>query len=132
MVMTDPIADFLTRIRNAKQAGHRRLEMPGSKLKFAMARILRDEGYIRDFEKEDVVPQAVLKIWLKYDGEGQPAIEGLRRISTPGLRKYVPAKELPRVLGGLGIAILSTSKGVITGKAAQALGVGGEVLCFVW
>ncbi len=132
MVMTDPIADFLTRIRNAKQAGHRRLQMPASKIKSALAAILRDEGYIRDYKTVDEGPQGTLVLWLKYDAEGNSAIQGIKRVSRPGLRKYVPSSELPRVLGGLGIAILSTSQGVMTGKSATKLGVGGEVLCFVW
>jgi small subunit ribosomal protein S8 len=132
MVMTDPIADFLTRIRNAKQAGHRRLAMPASKLKTALAGILREEGYIREYKLVDEGPQGTLQLWLKYDAEGRPAIQGLKRISRPGLRRYVPNDELPRVLGGLGVAILSTSRGIMTGKSARKVGVGGEVLCFVW
>ncbi len=130
--MTDPIADMLTRIRNANRAGHRRLSMPCSNMKLAIAKILRDEGYIREFEKHEDTKQGVLKMWLKYDAEGAPALAGLKRISRPGLRRYVSGSELPRVLGGLGVAVMSTSRGVITGKAARQAGVGGEVLCYIW
>ncbi len=132
MIMTDPIADMLTRVRNATKARHRKLTMPCSNLKLAIAKILREEGYIRDCEKHEDNKQGILEIWLKYDSEGLPALEGLQRVSRPGLRRYVSGSELPRVLGGLGVAILSTSRGVVTGKTARREGIGGEVLCHVW
>lgn len=133
MVMTDPVADMLTRIRNAGQAGHRRVEMPTSGLKVSIARILRQEGYIREFKNIDLEgPQDNLRIWLKYGDDGKPAVQGLKRISRPGLRRYVSSQEIPRVLGGLGVAILSTSRGVMSSKLARSEKLGGEVLCYVW
>ena len=131
--MTDPVADFLTRIRNAIQAGHRVVEVPASNLKREMTKILFDKGYILNYKFIDDNKQGIIKIALKYDPVSKhPAIKNLKRISTPGLRKYVGHKDLPRVLNGLGIAILSTSKGVMTDKEARLKNVGGEVLCYVY
>jgi small subunit ribosomal protein S8 len=131
--MTDPVADFLTRIRNAIQAGHRVVEIPASNLKREMTKILFDKGYILNYKFMDDNKQGMIKIALKYDPVSKhPAIKNLKRISTPGLRKYVGHKDLPRVLNGLGIAILSTSKGVMTDKEARLKNVGGEVLCYVY
>ena len=133
MVVNDPIADMLTRIRNAQVAKHDSVVIPASNAKKAIAKILLDEGYIKAFEKVDDGVQGQIKITLKYlNGKQQPVIAGLKRISKPGLRIYAGADELPKVLKGLGIAIISTSKGVMTDKAARAAHVGGEVLAFVW
>jgi small subunit ribosomal protein S8 len=131
--MTDPIADYLTRLRNALQAKHRIVEIPASNIKKAMTKVLHEKGYILNYKFEETEnKQGVIKLALKYDGvTRQPAIRELKRVSKPGLRKYAPADNLPRVINGLGIAILSTSKGVITDKEARALNVGGEVLCYV-
>ena len=132
---TDPIADYLTRIRNAHMAGHRVVEIPASNLKKEMTKILHDKGYILNYKFEEGKIQDNIKIALKYSGTGKdkkPAITKLERISKPGLRKYAGAGNLPRVLNGLGIAILSTSRGVITDKEAKNLNVGGEVLCHVY
>lgn len=132
--MTDPIADFLTRIRNAQQARHRVVEIPSSKLKKQMTEILYDQGYIFRYKFVDGDgPQGTIKIALKYDPlNGQPVIRKLGRISKPGLRKYSKADELPRIINGLGIAIVSTSKGLMTNKRAAAENIGGEVLCYVY
>jgi len=131
--MTDPIADFLTRIRNAISAGHRIVEIPGSNLKREMTKILREKGYILNFKFVDDGLQGVIKVALKYHPETKtPAIKKIVRISKPGLRKYVNAENLPRVINGLGIAILSTSQGVMTDKEARNLHIGGEVLCYVY
>ena len=127
MSMTDPIADMFTRIRNAQMIGHAEVAMPASKVKAEIARVLKDEGYIEDFRREDVEGKPVLSISLKYY-EGRPVIDRLERISTPGLRVYKGKDSLPKVLGGLGIAIVSTSKGVMTDRAARAAGHGGEVI----
>lgn len=130
---TDPIADYLTRIRNAASAGHRVVEIPASNLKKEMTKILFDQGYILSYKFEDNKVQDTIKIALKYDKETkQPVIRKIERISKPGLRKYVSSTELPRVLNGLGIAIVSTSKGVMTNKKARQENVGGEVLCHVY
>jgi small subunit ribosomal protein S8 len=130
---TDPIADFLTRIRNASAAGLKMVEIPGSNTKRAMTQILFDQGYILNYKFEDDNKQGIIKIALKYNLSTRvPAITKLQRISKPGLRKYAGSEELPRVLNGLGIAIVSTSKGVITDKEARKLNVGGEVLCYVY
>ena len=131
---TDPIADYLTRIRNAITAGHRIVDLPASRLKVAVSAVLKEKGFIRDYRvQKEKYPQGLLQIALKYDPETkQNAIVSLQRISKPGLRKYVSRKELPRVLNGLGIAILSTSKGVISDKDARRAKVGGEVLCHVY
>ena len=131
--MTDPIADYLTRIRNAQMAKHKVVEIPASNIKKDITKILYDQGYILNYKFEDNDVQGTIKIALKYDAQTkQPVIKNLKRVSTPGLRQYKGAKELPRVLNGLGIAIISTSKGVLTDKAARAKNVGGEVLCYVY
>ena len=132
MQITDPVADMLTRIRNANSAKHDTVDVPASNLKKAIAQILLDEGYIKAFNVVDNGNQGVIHITLKYQAKKQQVISGLRRVSKPGLRVYAGAEELPRVLKGLGIAIISTSKGVMTDKAARANHVGGEVLAFVW
>ena len=130
---TDPIADYLTRIRNASNAGHRVVEIPASNLKKEITKILFDQGYILSYKFEDNDVQGTIKISLKYDKETkEPVIRKIVRVSTPGLRKYVGYREMPRVLNGLGIAILSTSKGVMTDKEASQLKVGGEVLCYIY
>ena len=131
MHITDPIADMLTRIRNANSARHDTVDVPASNMTKSLAQILRDEGYIKSYQIVDDGTQGVIHITLKYNGKDK-VITGLRRVSKPGLRVYVGADELPRVLRGLGIAIVSTSKGVMTDKAARAAHVGGEVLAFVW
>jgi small subunit ribosomal protein S8 len=134
MSMTDPIADMLTRIRNANTAMHDTVRMPSSKLKESIARILESEGYIEGFSAEDDAtrPGRVLEIRLKYSPERKRTISGIKRISKPGLRVYAKRDKLPRVLGGLGIAILSTSRGLVTDKQAAKQGIGGEILCYVW
>lgn len=133
MAVTDPIADYLTRLRNAIRANHRVVDIPGSNLKKEMTRILFEKGYILNYKFEDEGPQGNIKIALKYDNVTKTsAIKGLKRISKPGLRKYTGSESLPRVLNGLGIAILSTSKGLMSDKEARAEKVGGEVLCYVY
>ncbi|MCS6794548.1 MAG: 30S ribosomal protein S8 [Raineya sp.] len=134
MVTTDPIADYLTRIRNAIKARHRIVEIPASNIKKEITKVLFDKGYIQNYKFEDTPNhQGVIKIALKYHPiTKESAIMNLKRVSTPGLRKYVGVKDMPRVLNGLGIAILSTSKGVMTDKEARTLNVGGEVLCYVY
>ena len=132
MQITDPVADMLTRIRNANSAKHETVDVPASNLKKAIAQILLDEGYIKSFQIVEDGTQGVIRITLKYLAGKEKVISGLRRVSKPGLRVYAGADELPRVLKGLGIAIISTSKGVMTDKAARANHVGGEVLAFVW
>ena len=132
MQITDPVADMLTRIRNANTAKHESVDVPASNLKKAIAKILLDEGYIKCYEVVEDGTQGVIRIQLKYLAGKEKVISGLRRVSKPGLRVYAGADELPRVLKGLGIAIISTSKGVMTDKAARANHVGGEVLAFVW
>ena len=132
MQITDPIADMLTRIRNAGAARHATVEVPASSMKKAIAQILLDEGYIKAFEVIENGTQGTIKVTLKYSANKEKAITGLRRVSKPGLRVYAGADELPRVLRGLGIAIISTSKGVMTDKQARKEHIGGEVLAFVW
>jgi small subunit ribosomal protein S8 len=132
MQITDPIADMLTRIRNAGSARHETVDVPNSKMKKAIAEILLEEGYIKSFQLIDDGTQGVIRITLKYLPGKEKAIQGLRRVSKPGLRVYAGAEELPQVLRGLGIAIISTSKGIMTDKKARAQHVGGEVLAFVW
>ena len=132
MHITDPIADMLTRIRNAGAARHATVEVPASSMKKAIAQILLDEGYIKAFEIVENGTQGTIKITLKYSANKEKAISGLRRVSKPGLRVYAGADELPRVLKGLGVAIISTSKGIMTDKKARELHVGGEVLAFIW
>jgi small subunit ribosomal protein S8 len=131
MPITDPISDFLTRIRNAAKAKHRRVDIPASTMKKALAQILQDQKYIGDFAVLDDGKQGLLRINLKYH-EGRPVIKGMRRVSKPGIRQYRPAESLPRVLGGLGVAIISTSKGIMTDVQARKQNVGGEVLAFIW
>ncbi|HWQ76398.1 MAG TPA: 30S ribosomal protein S8 [Syntrophomonas sp.] len=132
MVMTDPVADFLTRIRNGNMVMHQTVEVPGSKMKIGLARILKEEGYIKDFEYIEDGKQGVIRIYLKYGPNKEKVITGLKRISKPGLRVYVQKDEVPKVLGGLGTAIVSTSKGLMTDKAARKEGLGGEVICYIW
>ncbi len=131
MSLSDPIADMLTRIRNAHMAGHEVVEVPHSKLKGEITRVLKREGYINDYVVEGGVKKT-LRLYLKYTGENEPAIRGLQRESKLGLRSYVAADEVPQILGGLGIAILSTSSGIMTGREAREKHVGGEVLCSIW
>lgn len=132
MVMTDSIADMLTRIRNANSVYHDKVEIPGSKIKEAIALILKNEGFIRDYEVIADNKQNVIKVSLKYGANREKVISGLKRISKPGLRVYSQKDQLPKVLGGLGIAIISTSRGVMTDKEARKAGLGGEVLAYVW
>lgn len=132
MTTTDPIADMLTRIRNANSAKHKTVDVPASKMKTAIAEILFKEGYIKSFELISNENQGIIRITLKYDEKGTRVIDGIRRISKPGLRVYAGKEELPRVLNGLGIAIISTSKGLKTDKEAREAGMGGEVLAYVW
>ena len=132
MVMTDPIADYLTRIRNANMAKHDSVEIPASNIKKSISEILKREGFIRDYEVADDNKQGVIKVVLKYGPNGERVISGLKRISKPGLRNYVGAEDLPKVLNGLGIAIVSTSAGVITDKEARQKNVGGEVIAYIW
>ena len=130
--MTDPIADMLTRIRNGVSAKHDSVSMPASKVKVAIARVLKEEGFIRDFDVGSEGSRSVLKVQLSYTGRKDPVLSGIKRVSKPGLRVYVQKREIPRVLGGLGIAILSTPEGVMTGQIARQKNIGGEVLCYVW
>jgi len=132
MSMTDPVADMLTRIRNANIAGHSTVDIPASKIKKNVAEILLKEGYIKGYEVEEKQPQAVIHIEMKYGPAKTKVITGIKRISKPGLKVYAKKDDLPRVLNGLGIAIISTSNGLITDKEARKLGVGGEVICYVW
>jgi small subunit ribosomal protein S8 len=131
-MLTDPIADYLTRIRNAVTAGHDEVEIPASRLKLEMSRILKEQGYIRDFGKEPARVGEAIKIRLKYTEDRRPVITGLERVSRPGRRRYVDHNNVPRVFGGTGTAIISTSTGVMTGHEAKAKGVGGEVVAYVW
>ena len=132
MSMSDPIADFLTRIRNANMAQHESVEVPASKMKKDIAEILKNEGFVRDVEYLDDNKQGIIRVFLKYGNDGQRVISGLKRISKPGLRSYVKADAVPKVLNGLGIAIISTSEGVVTDKVARAKKIGGEVIAYVW
>ncbi|MPR50760.1 30S ribosomal protein S8 [Listeria monocytogenes] len=132
MVMTDPIADFLTRIRNANMVKHDKLELPASKIKKEIAEILKREGFIRDVEYIEDDNAGTIRVFLKYGATGERVITGLKRISKPGLRVYAKSTEVPKVLNGLGIAIVSTSQGVLTDKEARAKQVGGEVVAYVW
>lgn len=129
--MTDPIADFLTRIRNAASARHKVVDIPASKLKANLAAIMKDQGFITDYEAVEEGPQGALRIRLRYVN-GQPTIYGMQRVSRPGLRRYAGAGELPRVKNGLGIAVISTSQGLMTDKEARRRNIGGEVLCYIW
>lgn len=131
--MTDPIADYLTRLRNALKANHRVVEIPASNMKKALTKVLFEKGYIINYKFEEEGPQGSIKIALKYlPGTNEPVIRSLRRVSRPGLRKYANVSELPRVINGLGVAIVSTSKGVMTDKEARQLNIGGEVLCYIY
>ena len=132
MVVTDPIADFLTRIRNANTVYMDKVEIPASKTKVSLAAILKEEGYVKDVEYVEDGKQGIIRVYLKYGAGRERVITGLKRISRPGLRVYTKKDELPRVLGGLGIAVISTSNGLMTDKKARKQGFGGEVLCFVW
>ncbi|MEY8662253.1 30S ribosomal protein S8 [Ligilactobacillus faecis] len=132
MAMTDPIADFLTRIRNANMVKHESVEVPASKMKKNIADILKNEGFVRDVEYIEDDKQGIIRVFLKYGKNNERVISGIRRISKPGLRSYVKADEVPKVLNGLGIAILSTSEGVMTDKDARAKKIGGEVVAYVW
>jgi small subunit ribosomal protein S8 len=131
-MLTDPIADFLTRIRNALQAQHEDVEIPSSRLKREMARILKEQGYIADFSEEDGRVGKVLRLRLRYTEDRSPVISGMQRVSRPGRRRYVPNADVPKVLGGMGTTIVSTSTGVMTGHEARQKGVGGEVVAHVW
>lgn len=132
MAMTDPIADMLTRIRNANSVNHEKVEIPGSKIKTAIAEVLKQEGFIKDFSFTEDNKQGILTVFLKYGPNREKVITGIKRISRPGLRQYAKRRELPRVLGGLGIAIISTSKGIMSDKHARKAGLGGEVIAYVW
>ena len=130
-MMTDPIADMLTRIRNAQTARHDTVSVPASRIKADIARILKNEGFIRDYELPSEQERDI-KIQLRYSGKREPVVSGIRRISKPGLRVYVKSKDMPRILGGLGVAIVSTPQGVMTATEAKRANVGGEILCYVW
>jgi small subunit ribosomal protein S8 len=132
MTMTDPIADMLTRIRNGVQARHDSVEMPSSNIKLAIARVLRDEGFVKNFQLLEDRPFKTLKVDLQYTGKKEPVLTGIKRISKPGLRVYSKATTIPRVFGGLGVAVVSTPRGVMSGQQARRLNVGGEVICHVW
>ncbi len=132
MAMTDPVADMLTRIRNANSVYHEKVEIPGSKIKTAIAEVLKQEGFIRDYTFAQDNKQGVLTVFLKYGADREKVITDIQRISRPGLRQYSKKKDLPRVLGGLGIAIISTSKGIVSDKQARKLGLGGEIIAYVW
>jgi small subunit ribosomal protein S8 len=130
--MTDPVADMLTRIRNANTAGHANVEIPASKMKKNIADILVKEGYIKGYELVEDDKQGIIKVQMKYGADKQKVISGIKRISKPGLKVYAKSSDVPKVLGGLGVAIISTSNGLITDKEARSMGVGGEVICYVW
>jgi small subunit ribosomal protein S8 len=132
MTMTDPVADMLTRIRNANTAGHASVEIPASKMKKNIADILVKEGYIKGYELVEDEKQGIIKVQMKYGADKQKVISGIKRISKPGLKVYAKSSDVPKVLGGLGVAIISTSNGLITDKEARSMGVGGEVICYVW
>jgi small subunit ribosomal protein S8 len=132
MRLSDPISDMLTRIRNANMAAHTKVQIPHSKIKSELARILKDEGFIKDFTTENIDGKATLVLHLKYLADQKPVIQGLRRVSRPSRRHYVGADDIPRVLGGIGVAVLSTSSGILTDTAARKARVGGEVLCYIW
>jgi small subunit ribosomal protein S8 len=132
MPTTDPIADFLNRIRNAMRTRKPRVDIPYSTIKSELARVLMECNFIHDYAHVDEGPQGYIRVYLKYTGKGESAIQGLRRISTPGLRRYVNSREIPRVMNGLGVSILTTSQGVMTGNQARKQGIGGEVVAWVW
>jgi len=132
MAMTDPIADMLTRIRNGNVVYHEKVDIPASKMKMALAEILKNEGFIRDFQQISDNKQGVIRVFMKYGAERERVITGIKRISKPGLRVYVHKDEIPRVLGGLGVAIISTTSGLMSDKQARTAGLGGEVICYIW
>lgn len=132
MVMTDPVADLLTRIRNGNMVMHETVEVPSSKIKLGIAQIMKEEGYIKDYEYIEDGKQGIIRIYLKYGQNKEKVITGLKRISKPGLRVYVKKDEVPKVLGGLGTAIISTSQGLMADKNARKKGLGGEVICYIW
>ncbi|MBE3574798.1 MAG: 30S ribosomal protein S8 [Firmicutes bacterium] len=132
MAMTDPIADMLTRIRNASHAAHPSVDVPASRMKKELARVFKEEGYVRDVEFIDDKKQGTIRIYLRYGPQKKPVLTGVRRISKPGRRVYVGRDEIPRVLGGLGVAVISTSQGIMTDREARKRGIGGEVLFYVW
>jgi len=132
VTITDPIADMLTRVRNAIMVGHDSVMVPSSKMKLAISKILKEEGFINDYEVVRGKPQRMIRIRLKYWDKSEPVLSGLERVSKPGLRVYVEKREIPRVYGGLGVAVLSTPRGVMTGQKAWKQGVGGELLCYLW
>lgn len=132
MVMTDPVADMLTRIRNASSVKHESVDIPGSKMKVELARVLKEEGFIREYKFIANENQGSLRVYLKYGPNKERVITGIKRISKPGLRVYAGKEDVPRVLGGLGLAVLSTSQGIVTDKQARRMGIGGEVICYVW
>ena len=132
MTMTDPIADMLTRLRNATSMRHDRTDIPSSKVKVEIARLLKEEGFIRTFKLIEEGPQGVIRVYLKYADDGEPVIHGLRRVSTPGCRIYTRVESLPKVRNGLGVALVSTNRGVLTDEQARGLRVGGEILCEIW
>ncbi|MGI6421553.1 MAG: 30S ribosomal protein S8 [Syntrophomonadaceae bacterium] len=132
MVMTDPVADFLTRIRNGNMVMHETVEAPSSKIKVSIAEIMKEEGYIKDYEYIQDGKQGIIRVYLKYGPNKEKVITGIKRISKPGLRVYVKKDEIPKVLGGLGTAVISTSKGLMTDKKARKTGLGGEVICYIW
>lgn len=132
MVMSDPVADFLTRIRNGNMVMHETVEVPSSKVKMAIAGIMKEEGYIKEFEYIQDGKQGIIRVYLKYGPNKNRVITGIKRISKPGLRVYVKKDEIPKVLGGLGTAVISTSRGLMTDKAARKEGLGGEVVCYIW
>lgn len=131
-MLTDPIADFLTRIRNAMRVGHPRVDIPASKLKVELARILKEEGYVANYRVADDDGKRTIKVYLKYRPDSRPVMTKIERVSKPGYRVYANSKEIPAVIGGMGINILTTSRGVMTGKQARSLGVGGEILCSIY
>lgn len=132
MKTSDPLSDLLNRLRNAMRAGHERVDVPASRIKEEVLRVLADEGYIGSWRRVEEEGRPVLRVGLKYDPEGGPIVAGLERVSRPGRRVYAPAKEIPEVLGGLGISIVSTSRGIVTGRKARESRLGGEILCNVW
>jgi small subunit ribosomal protein S8 len=132
MKTSDPISDLLNRLRNGMRAGHDRVDVPASRIKEDVLRVLADEGYVSSWRRVEEKGRPILRVGLKYDHEGSPIVAGLKRVSRPGRRVYTPAKEIPEVLGGLGISIISTSKGIVTGRKARESRLGGEILCNVW
>lgn len=132
MKTTDPISDVLNRLRNGMRAGHERVDLPASRLKEDLLKVLQDEGYVASYRRVEEKGRPVLRVALKYDAEGEPIVNGLERVSRPGRRVYAAAKEIPEVLGGLGISIVSTSRGIVTGRKARESRLGGEILCNVW